>query len=58
VTGLLRCAKGEGVHERHHQVQDDQVGRPAIEVRDRLLPIARGPNLVALVDQDLAERLA
>ncbi len=63
--GLLAAGGGPdpadrlvAVHHRHAEIHQDQVGPPALELLDGLLPVARQPDLEADGAEELHQQLA
>ena len=54
--GLDLAREGQAVHARHHHVDDQQVGPTGTQPTERLVPVARGRDLVAVRAQLVGEQ--
>ena len=53
--GLYLAGQGQAVDARHHQVEQDQVGPARLQATQRLLAVASGRHVVAVVAQLLGQ---
>ena len=58
VAGADLAADVVAARPRHHDVQQDEVGRLGLEARQRLAPVVGGDGVVALVRQDRGQPVA
>ena len=55
-VALLPAPKLPPVHDRHHQVEEDDAGGlSAVEVDERLLPVGGGDSAVPFILEELAK---
>src|SRR5437764_629992 len=51
------CMRSANVHHRHHEIEHDDIGLPALEHVERVASVLRGPGLIAVVFEDGDQQL-